>query len=227
MKTCPRCWFCLAVILLFSASWSRAQGTSEDYHRAEQFLPANLRHRVYVAEVAPHWIAKKNRFWYHKVGTQGAEFLLVDVDQNTVGPAFDHARLATSLSKALGREVQRTELPFDSMEFSEDGKSVSFQIDGASWSCGLENYECKRGPEPVAGQYEEASPNKEWVAYVKDHDLYVRYVATGEVVRLTRDANPSTTTRRRYLRSGRWSRKEPRTSSNVRLCFGRRIPSNS
>src|SRR5215472_1011255 len=106
MRTCPRCGFCLAVILLFSASGSVAQGTREDYHRAEQFLPANLRHRVYVAEVTPHWIAKKNRFWYHKVGTQGAEFLLEDVDQNSVGPAFDHARL----SKALGREVQPTEL---------------------------------------------------------------------------------------------------------------------
>ena len=191
MKASHRRWFCLAFVLLFSASPSVAQGTREDYHRAEQFLPANLRHRVYVAEVAPHWIAKKSRFWYHKVGTNGAEFLLVDADQNTAGPAFDHARLATALSKALGREVQPTELPFDAIDFSEDGKSVSFQIDGAPWSCGLENYECKRVPEPVAGPYEEASPNKEWVAYVKDHDLYVRYVATGEAVRLTRDGEPS------------------------------------
>ena len=135
MKACHRRWFCLAVVLLFSASWSVAQGTREDYQRAEQFLPANLRHRIYVAEVTPHWIAKKNRFWYHKVGTNGAEFLLVDADQIGVGPAFDHARLAASLSKALGREVQPTELPFDSIDFSEDGKYLSLQIDSAPWSC--------------------------------------------------------------------------------------------
>jgi hypothetical protein len=92
MKASHRRWFCLAFVLLFSASPSVAQGTREDYHRAEQFLPANLRHRVYVAEVVPPWIAKKNRFWYHKVGTNGAEFLLVDADQNTAGPAFDHAK---------------------------------------------------------------------------------------------------------------------------------------
>jgi len=145
MKIHPHCWFCLAVVSLFCASWSVAQGTREDYHRAEQFLPANLRHRIYLAEVAPHWIAKKNRFWYHKAGTNGAEFLLVDADQNSVGPAFDHPRLASSLAKALGREVQPTALPFDSIDFSEDGKSVSFQVDGAPWSCGLENYECQKG----------------------------------------------------------------------------------
>ena len=177
----------LAFCLHFSAECGRAQGTREDYQRAEQFLPGNLRHRAYVADVTPHWIAKKNRFWYRKAGMKAAEFILVDAEQNSQGPAFDHARLATSLGKALKREISATELPFDIIEFSEDGKSLSFQIDGAPWSCQLEDYECKKGPEPVAGQYEEASPNKEWVAYVKEHDLYVRYVATGEVVRLTRD----------------------------------------
>src|SRR6266568_4046600 len=191
MKTCPRYGFCLAAAILIFPCGSYAQGTREDYQRAEQFLPGNLRHRVYVADLTPRWIAKKNRFWYRKAGTKAAEFILVDADQNATGPAFDHARLAESLSKALKREVQSTELPFDSIDFSDDGKSISFQIDATPWSCTLEKYDRKRGPEPVAGQYEEASPNKEWVAYVKDHDLYLRYVSTGEVVRLTCDGERS------------------------------------
>lgn len=191
MTIVPRCQVLLLVSWFFPIGPAAAQGTREDYQRAEQFLPGNLRHRIYVAEVAPHWIAKKNRFWYRKAGTKGVEFLLVDAEQNTTGPAFDHARLAESLSKALKREVQSTELPFDSIEFSDDSKSISFQVDGAPWSCQFENYDCKRGPEPVAGQYEEASPNKEWVAYVKDHDLYLRYVSTGAAIRLTRDGEAS------------------------------------
>ena len=160
MNACPRRCFYVAVLLLFSPHGSAAQGTREDYQRAEQFLPGYLRHRIYVAEVAPHWIAKKNHFWYRKVGAKATEILLVDPDQNSSGPAFDHSRLAASLSKALKREVQSTDLPFEAIDFSEGGKSVSFQIDGVPWSCLLENYECKRGPEPVAGQYEEASPNR-------------------------------------------------------------------
>ena len=191
MKILSRCQVPLLALLFFPIGHADAQGTREDYQRAEQLLPGNLRHRIYVADVAPHWIAKKNRFWYRKAGTKGAEFLLVDADQNTTGPAFDHVRLADSLSKALKREVPPTELPFDSIEFSEDGKSISFQVDGAPWSCALGKYDCKRAPEPVAGQYEEASPNREWVAYVKDHDLYLRYVSTGEIIRLTRDGEAS------------------------------------
>lgn len=191
MKYSARCWSFLALLSLVIPYRGAAQGTREDYQRAEQFLAGNLRHRVYVADVTPHWIAKKNRFWYRKTGIKGPEFILVDAEQNSAGPAFDHARLAASLSKALKREILPTELPFEVFEYADDGKSISFQVDSVPWSCQLESYDCKKGPDPVAGQYEEASPDKQWVAFVKDHDLYVRYVPTGELVRLTRDGEPS------------------------------------
>ena len=181
----------VVLVLCLAASSGRAQGTREDYQRAQQFLPGNLRHHVYVADVTPHWIAEKNRFWYRKAGMKGAEFILVDPAQDTFGPAFDHPRLAISLAKAAKREVQPAELPFDAFDYAKDGKSISFQVDGTSWTCQLEDYECKKGPEPVAGQFEEASPNKEWVAYVNEHDLYLRYVSTGEIIRLTHDGEAS------------------------------------
>ena len=191
MKFGVRCCVVIGLFSFYFAPTGTPQGTREEYQRAEQFLSGNLRHRVYIADVTPHWIEKKNRFWYRKAEMKGAEFIVVDAEQNTTGPAFDQSRLASSLSKALKHEYQATELPFDSFEYSGDGKSISFQVEGAAWTCELEKYECKKGPEPVAAQYEEASPNKEWVAFVKDHDLYVRYVPTGEVVRLTRDGEAS------------------------------------
>src|SRR5947207_2415144 len=157
MTTC-RTLAIAAVVVFLRLPAGLAQGTREDYLRAQQFLPGNLRHRVYVADVIPHWIAEKNRFWYRKAGTKGTEFILVDAEQNASGPAFDHARLAASLSKAAKREYQPTELPFDTVDYAKDGRSISLQVDGMPWTCQLENYECKREPEPVAGQYEEASP---------------------------------------------------------------------
>ena len=191
MRSRVKAW--VGVVLVFgpAASVSSAQDTREAYQRAQQFLPGNLRHRIYIADVTPHWIAEKNRFWYRKAGMKGAEFILVDPAQNTFGPAFDHERLAAALTKEAKREVQPTELPFDTFDYTKDGKSISFQVDGTPWTCQIENYECKKAPEPAAGQYEEASPNKEWVAYVKEHDLYLRYAPTGEIVRLTHDGEAS------------------------------------
>jgi len=71
-----------------------AQGTVEDYQRAQRFLPGNLLRRlVYVADVHPNWIEKTNRFWYRKVGPTRTEFILVDAERNTSGPAFDHSQV--------------------------------------------------------------------------------------------------------------------------------------
>ena len=183
-----RAWLLVFVVGLATQT-ATAQGTREDYQRAEQFLPGNLRHRLYIADVAPHWVAKSNRFWYRKSGPKGAEFLLVDPAQNATKPAFDQIRLAAALTHATHREYQPSQLPFDNFEFSEDGKSIHFQIETTAWTCDLEKYECKESHEP-GGPYEVASPNKEWIAFLKEHNLYLRYVPTGQITQLTRDGEP-------------------------------------
>ena len=179
-----------AVLFLIAVPYAIAQGTLEDYQRAQSFLPGNLRHLVFPADVEPHWIEKTDRFWYRKVGPKGSEFVLVDAAQNTSAPAFDHAQLATALSRAAKREYQPTELPFDSFEFVDEGKAIRFSVDDAQWTCKLANYECQPGGAPAERRSEGLSPNKRWAAYVKDHNLYLRDVSTGTVLQLTTDGIP-------------------------------------
>src|SRR5207248_3950888 len=109
---------CAMAFFLFVSAWSFAQGTLGDYQRAQRFLPGNLRHSIYVADVSAHWIDKTNRFWYHKESPQGSEFIVVDADRNTIARAFDHARLASALSHSTNREVSASDLPFDTIEFA-------------------------------------------------------------------------------------------------------------
>ena len=47
----------------------------------------------------PHWIEKTSRFWYRTIGPKGSQFILVDAEQNTSAPAFDHARLRLALAR--------------------------------------------------------------------------------------------------------------------------------
>jgi len=172
-------------LLLFACSLSFAQGTVQEYERARQFLPGNLRHSIYVAEVSPHWLDKANRFWYHKVSPKGGEFILVDAEHNTAGPAFDHEKLAATLGRVTHREFSATDLPFDSIDFSDDQKSLRFHLEGSQWTCTLSDYECKS---VASDESEEAvSPDKKWKAFVKDHNLYVKSVSTGAEAQLTTD----------------------------------------
>ena len=188
MNSRPGRWFVLLSLLLCTLPESLAQGTLEDYQRAQQFLPGNLRHLVYVADVNPHWIEKTNRFCYRKSGPKGSEFVLVDAEQNTSAPAFDHERLAAALSKEAKQEYSASALPFYDIEFVDGGKAIRFSIENAQWTCTLASYECRQEPTRAAEKQNEVlSPNKRWAAFVKDYNLYLRDVSTGTELQVTHD----------------------------------------
>jgi dipeptidyl aminopeptidase/acylaminoacyl peptidase len=102
--------------------------------------------KVYRAQITPHWFADNTRFWYRndlRGGTK--EFILVDAVNGKRGPAFDHKKLAASLSKAANSEYSADKLPFDRIEFIEDGKALRFQAADKTWRCDLTSYECAQG----------------------------------------------------------------------------------
>ncbi|MBV9180035.1 MAG: DPP IV N-terminal domain-containing protein, partial [Acidobacteria bacterium] len=176
---------CLAALLLGASPGARAQGRLEDYQRARRFLPGNLRHEVYLAEVSAHWVDKTDRFWYRKVTPQGSQFILVDAAQNRSSPAFDHEKLAAALSRATDHAYSATALPFDTVQLSADLKSIHFEHENGRWLCTLTNYECRH--DTSVRPEESLSPDKRWAAYVKDCNLLIRDVSTGTSFPLTQD----------------------------------------
>src|SRR5262245_20932104 len=92
---------------------------------------AARRGRVYKDRITPHWVATDTRFWYRNdLPGETKEFILVDAERGTRGPAFDHKRLAAALSKASGTEYRADRLPFDRIEFAEDAKVLRFRAGG-------------------------------------------------------------------------------------------------
>ena len=80
-----------------------AQGTQADYERANKLRDKFQGLAVNVPERAT-WVGNTNRFWYRKSVKGGNEFVLVDAETLTKKPAFDHAKLAASLSAAAGEK---------------------------------------------------------------------------------------------------------------------------
>ncbi len=177
---------------------------------------------VYKTRVTPHWFHQDNRFWYRNELAGGAgEFIVVDAEHGTRGPAFDHQKLAAGLSKAAGGEVYTAaKLPFDSIEFDSDGKSIRFNVGKVPWTCSLDTYECVKAKAdestakgPAAGSGEAAtknarprgrrdgdeddsgrsgtswvrSPDGQWEASVKDHNLTIRRPGKPDEIRLSSD----------------------------------------
>ncbi len=98
---------------------------------------------VYKARIVPHWFAGDTKFWYRNALRGGAgEFILVDAEHGTRQPAFDQDKLAAALSKAANQEYKGDHLPFTSIDFSDDGKTVKFEAADKSWECDLDAYKC-------------------------------------------------------------------------------------
>ncbi len=174
------------VLVLSGPAPSWAQGTLADYQRAEKALAWNARKLVFEAEVVPNWIEKSDRCWYRNDKPDAKEFVLVDPERDTQGPAFDHARLAAALSSATGKTYAANKLPFDRIEFVDGGAAIRFEVDRTRWTCNLTGYTCEKSA-PAPERRTGLSPDGKWQAEVRKYNLYVKNVATGEEIQLTSD----------------------------------------
>ncbi|MFI5461404.1 MAG: prolyl oligopeptidase family serine peptidase, partial [Isosphaerales bacterium] len=174
--------------------------------------------RVFKARISPHWFHQNSRFWYRNDLRGGArEFILVNAESGTREPAFDHQKLALALSKAVGGEaIKADRLPFDAIDFVDDGKRIHFRVGEQTWKCDLGAYECSKTsaadatPASSAPAVEKASsqarrrqaqrgddedrpggagrsPDGKWTAFVKDHNVFVRHEGKLEEIRLSED----------------------------------------
>src|SRR5688572_30025184 len=87
----------LAALVLLAPAAAVAQGTADDYRRAEEL---NRKYQGLTADVVevPRWIPGTSRLWYRKTVPGGNAFVLVDAPSKKKQPAFDHDRIAAALS---------------------------------------------------------------------------------------------------------------------------------
>lgn len=175
-----------------------AQGTAADYARAEG-LRARYAHLIVDAVDQARWIDSTPRFWYRKSISTGSAFVVVDADTKQKRPAFDHARLASALSRALHRPVDGDSLPFNTFDFVNGERAITLNVRQDRLRCSLDAYTCERtrpgegeqqrrsgrrynsgvggslyGSLPAEDTTERASPDGKWIARVRNYNVWVR-----------------------------------------------------
>src|SRR4030095_13809206 len=142
--------------------------------------------------------------WYRVATENGNEFILVDPARGTRGPAFDQAKLAAALSAASGAKYEAFNLPFQQIDFSADGKSMSLFVERRDWTCDNKGNQCSPAPDGAGNRAEgqrggqrggggfganamATSPDGKRIAFVRDYTLWIRDSATGKETQLTTD----------------------------------------
>jgi dienelactone hydrolase len=159
--------------------------TTADYKRAEQMLWQNTYDKVYHSVSAPTW-QSNDQLIYRTRTADGLQYLLADPTNGQKTPAFDHAKLATSLSDIMERDIMANQLSLSDISLSADGQTMTYRAYGNRLQTNLSTYETQK-LDPEKKWAETLSPDGQWAAYIKDYNLWVRNTDTDERVQLTTD----------------------------------------
>ncbi|HTL54930.1 MAG TPA: prolyl oligopeptidase family serine peptidase [Candidatus Limnocylindrales bacterium] len=98
---------------------------------------------VYKTRITPHWFHNNTRFWYRNdLREDRKEFIVIDAENGTRQPAFDHQQLAAALSAAAGETYQLERLPFSEITFVEGGQAIRFEAAGKTWGWHSATHQC-------------------------------------------------------------------------------------
>ena len=172
------------------------------YERAQRFEQENWISRMVInTYVWSKWIGNTDSFVYkrevrlknHNLSAStdilkchiGLEYRLVDCRSKTNILAFDHEALAFAIKKLLGRRVDAKRLPITELDPSQLPASIVFAAFDKRWkfytdTCVLEEIKV----------YEKnwlISPDGKKAAFLRDYNLWVTDIESGEETRLTSD----------------------------------------
>ncbi|MGC4036192.1 MAG: DPP IV N-terminal domain-containing protein [Chitinophagaceae bacterium] len=192
---------CLTFTLVFTGLLSFSQKDSltvQDYQFAESRMGYNAQQYIDRGNIVPHWISA-DKFWYRILTPQGSEFITVDATSHKRSAAFDQQKLAIALSSATGRNYAAAMLPFQTINYSDDGNTIIFSANNQRWNYNLKNNtlvavtgaastenehnETGRRGKPI----EVVSPDGNKAAFIKEYNLWVKDVKTGQETQLTTD----------------------------------------
>ncbi|MGF7141014.1 S9 family peptidase [Roseimarinus sediminis] len=189
--------------LIILATSGRAQVTADDYRRADSV--STFSNLVYNANVDVNWMDETSTFWYKVKTRRGTEYKLADAENSSLKPAFDHEKLCEKLNElSKKKDYKPYELNLRKLEYSENGKVLTFEMAKYKWEYNLsknkleEKGKVKERPSrdgywgSTEGRYERGpvtSPDSSSEAFVKEYNLWVKNIESGEETQLSFDGS--------------------------------------
>lgn len=195
---------CLGQLVMAQGSmlpqYKPASAEIAERYRQAALLDSTARGTATRLSIVPNWQKDGSSFWYRNfLKDSVAEYIYADAATGKKRPAFDAQRLADALNKASGRPVTGKNLNINAMVFDDGG--IKFRWGGQVWQCDLNNYSCtpvnagdtanifpRRNATAFtpfnrysrrSGRGDSMSKDEQWVAYIKDCNVYMRPASGG------------------------------------------------
>ena len=156
-----------------------------EYELAERMLGPNTA-PLLAGHIAAHYWQDNDLLVYRRADLGAQSYVLFDPASGERSELIDNERLAAALAELLEREVDSRELTLTGIRLADGGGELSFNFDGGRYSLALDGEYAPRQLERAPAD-EFLSPDGSRAAFIREHNLWVRDTATGELTQLTFD----------------------------------------
>lgn len=193
--------FLFVAILLYHGAMAFAQGTVEDYQRAYMLKEKYSANKIFYSNVNPQWIGSSPFFWYVRDTPEGRNYVLVNAEKKERRGLFNHHNLATELNNLSIKKVKSDSLYLERLSINERLDTIRFVFHNSKWCYAINTNELiNKGKLPIRPKPKHwmetddeksatpvLSPDGKKVAFIKNHNIYVKEVDTGEEKQLSID----------------------------------------
>lgn len=215
MSIVSKSW-CLIFSATFSATTCIAQSLPDDkpshaeivanYKEAARRDSAVLK-TIGGLSVVPHWIKGEEAFWYGNTLAGGKiEYFYVNAKTGAKKQLFDVDKLDAAVNEATGKRIASEKSGLQKVGYQSSSKKVVFSFDGKNYSYhaarntlaaidSLPQVEIAGAPfkEPPSRwdsfQTDSTSPDKQFVAFIRDNNVYIKKVGEDTATQYTFDGS--------------------------------------
>jgi len=162
----------LLIIAFCFSSTVYAQGTAADYERANGLKAKYEAAAIDVAGI-PNWIGNTHRLWYRKLSRGVSVYMIFDADTKHKDAAFDHEKIAASLSKLTNNIYKSNDLSLGQLRFDNNVSSFTTTLDSVVVRCTIADSVCVKVETPARPQGPVKSPDGKWVALIFNYNLAI------------------------------------------------------
>src|SRR6056297_1284974 len=122
-------FFTLALTFLFTSLLGQNEPITEaNYRLAEQFSPTKVKRMVFSTSVRPNWMKTGDKFWYSYKTSNGTNYYIVDLNNQSKIKMFDNDRMAAMLTLITKDPYDGQHLPEIKPEFKKDDTVFQFDV---------------------------------------------------------------------------------------------------
>jgi dipeptidyl-peptidase-4 len=167
--------FLFLIVLIFPLILTAQKG---DFAAAEKYRGDNLTPKYGDLAVNANWIEESDIFWYSFKTSAGKNFYYVNAATRSKQPLFDSKYMAAELRKLTHHPYNELDLPVKDIKFEKKSTtkltfmvdSIKFNFDFTTQKVTIKDTVGKEKKKPLWATY---SPDSTWIAYAKNHNLFI------------------------------------------------------